>query len=339
MDYDGAEKGRFLRTIVFVLSLPIANWASLPRCQRYLLMIMADTPRKLMIVADDFGIGPDTDRGILEVGLAGRLTATVLLVNTPYCEAAVESWNDAGRPFVVGWHPNLTLDSPILPAKDVPSLVQPDGRFWPLGQFLKRAMRGKLNIVEIAAELAAQHQRFIELIGHPPRVVNSHQHTSIFEPVRNTLIDLLARQKGPKPYLRRVQEQKALLLGIPGARIKRTLLTHFGKKAAIAAEAKGLPGAEWLIGVTDPPCTADEKFWTRWLRKVRGDFVELGCHPGYSDATLLVRDVPGKKYDLIRREHEMRLLLRDDFTTAINECHFEMVPPREYQSLRLAQAA
>ena len=157
--------------------------------------------------------------------------------------------------------------------------------------------------------------------------------------MRSTLIDLLANQKGPKPYLRRVQEQKGLILGIPGARIKRGFLSHFGKKAAKAAEAKGLPGAEWLIGVTDPPCTADEKFWTRWLRKVRGDFVELGCHPGYSDKTLLIRDVPGKKYDLIRREHEMRLLLRDDFTQAMEETGFEMVPPADYQSLRLAQAA
>lgn len=300
---------------------------------------MAGTPRKLMIVADDFGIGPDTDRGILEVGLAGRLTATVLLVNTPYCEAAIAAWNDEGRPFVVGWHPNLTLDSPILPAGDVSSLVQPDGRFWPLGTFLQRAMFGKLNFVQVSAELAAQHRRFIELVGHPPRVVNSHQHTSIFEPVRSALIDILSTQKGPKPYLRRVQEQNRLLLGVPGARIKRSLLTHFGKKAARAAEAKGLPGAEWLIGITDPPCTADERFWTRWLCKVRGEFVELGCHPGYSDATLLVRDVPGKKYDLIRREHEMRLLLRDDFTAAMQETGFEMVPPAEYQSLRLAQAA
>jgi chitin disaccharide deacetylase len=295
--------------------------------------------RKLIIVADDFGIGPDTDRGILETGLGGRLTATVMLVNTPSCEAAVESWNDAGRPFVVGWHPNLTLDAPILPAKDVPSLVQPDGRFWPLGAFLKRAVRGRLNVAEIAAELAAQHKRFIELIGHPPRVVNSHQHTSIFEPARSVLIDLLASQKGPKPYLRRVQEQKGLMLGVPGARIKRAFLSHFGKQAAKAAEAKGLPGADWLIGITDPPCTADERFWTRWLRKVKGDFVELGCHPGYADKTLLVRDVPGKKYDLIRREHEMRQLLRDDFTQAMQDTGFEMVPPADYQSLRLAQAA
>jgi len=208
-----------------------------------------------------------------------------------------------------------------------------------LGKFLKRAALGKLNRSEIATEYAAQHRRFVELVGHPPRVVNSHQHTSIFEPARTALLELLAAQRGPKPYLRRVREQKRLILGVPGARIKRTLLTHFGNKTARAAEAKGLPGAEWLIGVTDPPCTTDERFWTRWLRKVRGDFVELGCHPGYSDTTLLGRDVPGKKYDLIRRENEMRLLLRDDFTAAMEECGFEMVPPAEYHSLRLAHAA
>ena len=31
-------------------------------------------PRQLVVVADDFGIGPETNRGILELATVGRIT-------------------------------------------------------------------------------------------------------------------------------------------------------------------------------------------------------------------------------------------------------------------------
>jgi len=295
--------------------------------------------RTLYVVADDFGIGPETDRGILAVAAAGRLTATVLLVNTPYAEAAVRGWDRAGRPMAVGWHPNLTLDTPILPPERVPTLVGPDGRFHKLGTFLKKALFGRLARTEIAAELAAQHRRFVELIGHPPLMVNSHQHVSIFPPVGRVLLDLLDAQPGPKPYVRRVQEQRRLLLRIPGARVKRGVLNSFGKRHARRAAARGFPGADWLIGVTDPPRTADDRFWTRWISQANGESVELGCHPGYTDETLLIRDVPGKKHDLARRVNELMLMLRDDFADAVSAAGFRIAAPGLFTLRERARAA
>jgi chitin disaccharide deacetylase len=295
--------------------------------------------RTLFVVADDFGIGPETDRGILTVAEAGRLTATVLLVNTPYAEAAVRDWNRAGRPMAVGWHPNLTLDAPVLPPERVPSLVGPDGRFHRLGKFLKKALFGRLDKAELAAELAAQHRRFVELVGHPPLVVNTHQHVGIFPPVGRVLLDLLDAQPGPKPYVRRVREQKRLLLRVPGARVKRGVLSWFGKRFARRSAARGFPGADWLIGITDPPCTTDDRFWTRWISKANGETVELGCHPGYTDQTLLVRDVPGKKYDLARRVNELDMMLRDDFLEAADAAGFRIAPPSVFEVPELARAA
>lgn len=298
-----------------------------------------DRARTLYVVADDFGIGPETTRGILTVAEAGRLTATVLLVNTPYTEDAVREWDRAGRPMAVGWHPNLTLDTPVLPPEEVPTLVGPDGRFHKLGKFLKKAMFGRLNRCELAAELAAQHRRFVDLIGHPPLMVNSHQHVSIFPPVGRVLLDLLDKQPGPKPYVRRVREQKRLLLRIPGARIKRGVLSFFGKRHARRSAARGFPGADWLIGVTDPPCTTDDRFWTRWISRANGDAVELGCHPGYADETLLVRDVPGKPHDLARRVNELTMMLRDDFPDAVDAAGFRLASPSVFEARELVKAA
>src|SRR5690348_1911440 len=104
-----------------------------------------DAPRYLLVVADDFGIGPATSRGILDLAGQGLLTGTVLLVNSPYAEQAVREWRRSGVALEVGWHPCLSLDRPVLPPGRVPSLVGPDGRFLPLGTFARRTLLGRVR--------------------------------------------------------------------------------------------------------------------------------------------------------------------------------------------------
>ena len=96
------------------------------------------SPRYLLVTADDYGIGPETSRGILDLGREGLVTSTVLLVTSPHASAAVQAWCEAGQPVELGWHPCLTLDRPVLPVDQVPTLVDSEGRFWPLGKFLRR---------------------------------------------------------------------------------------------------------------------------------------------------------------------------------------------------------
>lgn len=283
------------------------------------------SPRQLAVVADDFGIGPETDRGILELAARGLVTSTVLIVNSPFAERAVAAWNKAGRPAELGWHPALTLDHPILPANRVPSLVDDRGRFWPLGQFLKRSLRGRLNPAEVAAELAAQHERFVELVGSPPTLVNSHQHVSLFRPVRDALHQFLADRRD-RPFVRRVREPWRMISAIPGARVKRAVLNHLGRKQARELERDGFPGCDWLIGVTDPPFVADPDFHTRWLSRVPGQTVELACHPGYHDPTLIGRDSEGNDGLVWRRVRELELFGLPGLRDAIKAAGFELVP-------------
>src|SRR5437764_1029683 len=100
--------------------------------------------RALMVVADDFGIGAPTTSGILHLARKGVVTASVMLVNSPHAEEAVSDWQRDGRPMDLGWHPNLTLDAPVLPPQQVPSLVDGAGQFWPLPRFLRRWCLGRL---------------------------------------------------------------------------------------------------------------------------------------------------------------------------------------------------
>lgn len=202
---------------------------------------MSRPHRYLVVVADDFGIGPGSSRAILELAAERLVTGTVLLVNSPHAETAVAAWQKAGRPIEVGWHPCLTLDRPVLPARLVPSLVGPDGRFWPLGRFLVRSLTGRLCADEVRAELRAQYRRFYELFGRPPALVNSHQHIQLFPPVGRELVELLGRCRR-LPYYRRIREPAGMLARIPGARTKRALLTALGRWQARQQMRIGFPG-------------------------------------------------------------------------------------------------
>jgi chitin disaccharide deacetylase len=293
--------------------------------------------RYLVVTADDFGIGPATSEGILELAARGLVTGTVLLVNSPHAAGAVQHWRQTGAALELGWHPCLTLDRPILPAREVPTLVQPDGRFWGLGAFLSRLLLGRLGAAEIEAELTAQYRRFFELTGRPPALVNSHHHVQVFPPVGTILLKVLA--VGPLPYVRRVREPWRMLAAVPGARFKRTVLSLFGRWDAAAQARAAAPGNDWLAGVTDPPWVRDPDYLVRWLKRIPGRVVELTCHPGYLDTTLIGRDCTAGDGHLLRRVRELQLLRDPSFCEACRQAGFRLVSPLQLARLRVARDA
>lgn len=284
--------------------------------------------RYLIVAADDFGVGPETTRGILDLAAEGLVTGAVLLVTSPHAGDAVRAWERAGRVPELGWHPCLTLDRPVLPPGAVPSLVAADGTFRPLSSLVGALLLGRVRAVEVEAELRAQLRRFIELTGRPPRSVNAHHHLHVFGGVARPLLAALG-EIVPRPYLRRVREPWPLLARVPGAPGKRALLSLFGRVAARRQERLGFPGNDWLAGLTGPARAEDTEFFTRWLRHVPGRVVELVCHPGHADATL-----PGRDGQVQSRPRELHLLRQPGFRAACARAGFALVPPSALGSLR-----
>jgi predicted glycoside hydrolase/deacetylase ChbG (UPF0249 family) len=299
---------------------PIYSLATLPYPGRE-----ATVPaRQLLITADDFGIGPETTRGILEVARRGTVTSTVLLVNSPFAESSIREWDLAGRPVELGWHPCLTLDSPILSPNQVPSLVGANGRFHNLGQLMKRIALGRLDPAEVRAEFHAQLERFIELVGFSPVNVNAHHHIHVFRVVVESIMDVVA-DLNPKPFIRRVTESKSTLWHVSGARLKRAFLAIRGRSAARRQDLRGFPGNQTLLGVTDPQYVSDPEFFIKWLSSARGELVELACHPGFADPTLAGRDDD----PLSRRPHELDRLMAPEFLEAVEAAGFKLVTAKE----------
>jgi predicted glycoside hydrolase/deacetylase ChbG (UPF0249 family) len=301
-----------------------------------------DATRFLIIIADDYGIGSETSRGILELAGRNLVSGTVLLVNSPYAEEAVRAWRRSGCRLEMGWHPCLTLDSPCAPASRVPSLLGADGRLLPLRRFLARLYLHQICPRQIEIELNAQYNRFLELVGHAPTIVNSHQHISLFSPVGAILRGVLKARGTPLPYLRRVQEPWSMLGRITGARRKRTLLTLLGRMESRHQVYDGFPGNDWLAGITNPAHVSDPGFFARWLALVPGRIVELACHPGHRDTTLIGRDCTEHDGLLQRRVDELRLLQQENFLEACRLAGFVRVSPSEmlaHRTERLAHAA
>ncbi len=277
--------------------------------------------RFLTIVADDFGIGPETSRGILELAALGRITGTVFLVNSPYAEHAVRAWRAAGEPLELGWHPCLTLDRPVLAADKVSSLVDDAGRFPNLGTFMKWLIRGRLRPQEIEAEFRAQLERFRDLVGHPPCYINAHHHVSVFPIVGPALQNVLGEQT-PLPYLRRVREPAKTLWAVPGARSKRLFLNGLGRIQARRQREIGFPGNDWLAGIADADDLRPD-FFANWLHAMPGQNVELMVHPGHLDDTLRGRD----ESLLERRPWELSVFRDPAFVALCAECGFQLVSP------------
>jgi predicted glycoside hydrolase/deacetylase ChbG (UPF0249 family) len=288
----------------------------------------ATARRSLLVIADDIGIGPNTTAGILEAAARGVVTGSVLLVNSPYAVDAVRQWRQAGATLEIGWHPNLTLDAPLSPPAQVPSLVQPDGTFWPLGSFLKRWCFGLLDPAQIERELRHQLDRFVALVGRAPTVVNCHQHVGLFAPVGEILMCILA-ELPVKPYVRRIQEPWWMLGKLPGARLKRAFLGWMGRRTSRRQAANGFPGNDWLAGITKPACVRDPEFFIRWLKAMPGEVVEFMCHPGRHDPTLIGRDCTERDGLLQQRVNELRWLEAPAFLEAVEAAGFRLTAPAE----------
>lgn len=291
-------------------------------------MDSAGAKRSLVVCADDYGLGPDTSRGILELAAARRISCSVLLVNSPYAEEAVIKWRDANPLCDLGWHPNLTLDSPILPPARVRSLVDPDGRFYPLGAFIKRWLFGRLDPNEIAIELQAQLDRYRELVGAEPLVVNSHQHCTIFQPIGRILAGLLKSQR-PRPFVRRVRETPRLMWRIGGARVKRGFLSTIARSSNRCYDDANYPGNSVLAGICNHADARRTDFFPRWLKLASGQTVELMVHPGHWDETLVGRDCVAGDGCQERRQREHAMLASPTFAATVRGLGFWMVRPSE----------
>ncbi len=171
----------------------------------------------VILHADDFGLNSATDAGIVEGFSRGLLSSTSLLVNAPHAQPAVQQWKelldqqrageiesrkarerlgDAGTPFDLGAHINLTQGRPLTGARFADELLGDQGLFLDVFQLFRRLKtRGSLA-GPLAAEIGAQIQ-WLRDHGLKPTHLNGHQYVEMLPAVAALLPELLARFEVP----------------------------------------------------------------------------------------------------------------------------------------------
>ncbi|MBI4492798.1 MAG: ChbG/HpnK family deacetylase [Chloroflexi bacterium] len=242
--------------------------------------------------ADDFGLSPGVNAGVLEAYLVGIVRSASLVATAPCAEQAAHQAAEVG--LELGLHLNLTTGRPACPLEEVPSLVDADGRFHSLGELLLRLAAGRVQPDDLERELEAQVAR-ARLLGVRPSHLNAHHHVHLHPMVGAAALRLAAAHglplrcpvEPPRGWHPR-DLARGLLLLPPAWRLRRQ------------AQALGIPTAHHFLGIS-LGYGFDARALAAALLRLPEGLTELMCHPGYPDAELAAatRYTAGRERELV----------------------------------------
>ena len=232
--------------------------------------------KRLVIHADDFGFTPAVTRGIIEAADAGAVSSTSVMIGTPGWPDA-ESHLRAGTPLDVGLHFNLLIGHPLTTGRTLTD--RRTGAFVSLGTLVRRALTGRLDPTEVAAECQAQLDA-LRSTGVAVTHIDSHRHThplpGIWRPVHE-----VARRAGIR------------FVRVPSEPWRATgWLRGQANRIAVSASTwrPGVQPAARFTGLTLTGAYDFEHGVLRTLDRLDPGLTELMVHPGYSDQALTAID-------------------------------------------------
>ena len=243
--------------------------------------------KRLIVNADDFGLTSGVNSAITQLHAAGRLTSTTLMANAAATEEAI---NDAhATPTLgVGCHVVLVDGTPVLPPRELPTLVNPQtGQFrHTLGRFVRDLLLGRIRKEEIAAEAAAQIQR-LQARRVSLTHIDTHKHTHIFPAVLEPLLH--AATRCGIASVRNPFEPQWSIAATRNAPALRRLQVHLLNRMRSGflerVRSSGLATTDGAIGVLATG-TLDADTIAALLTAMPDGAWELVTHPGYADNAL-----------------------------------------------------
>jgi predicted glycoside hydrolase/deacetylase ChbG (UPF0249 family) len=241
---------------------------------------------RLVVNADDLGLHPALDAGILRAHREGIVTSATVLVRGPSAEQAVARARAQG--LALGVHLALSTRLPCAaPTGSVPT-VAPGGLLrasW--ADFARAWLTGRVRREELERELTAQVAHARQL-GAEVDHLDAHQHLHLLPGVR-PLVEALARREGlPLRWPDRLPRRE--WLRTPGPAVKTALLSLLARLAPRPASGVHRVSAG---GVFEAGRLTEPTLLALLETLPPGDF-ELGCHPG--EGTPHVHEDPGWTY-------------------------------------------
>jgi len=278
--------------------------------------------RVAIVVADDFGLSPGVNRGVVEAHECGPTTTGSLLVNMPGFDDAVARVQQCPT-LAVGLHLNLTLGRPVSNPEHVASLVGSEGNFLCFGAWMRRWVARGIDPDDVLRECRAQAQRIADA-GLPMGHCDVHQLLDAL-PVARRAVVRTCREFGI-PAVRPLRDRPTLAdlraLNLPGPRVV-AWPRRIVKFAAMRLIAAGSTADYANAGLLMPDrCVGlfigggqDLDGYKRIFSTLSPGVSEVCVHPGYVDDGL--RATPFKFVEA--REEELRALTDPGLRQCIEE--------------------
>lgn len=275
--------------------------------------------RKLVVTADDLGLGPATNEAIVDLMARGTVTSSTLMAVAPGAPDAVERVRAAGVPDP-RLHVTLTSPRELRPwrplAEDVPSLTDRHGLFH---VDLARSQEGA-SPHDVGREMEAQLSWMTDA-GLRPDAVDSHSGV-LYSHKGGPLMDTALRFCADRSLGFRLPRRLPRLLDLT----VRGRLRRRYDEAVAAAGAYGVRLPESIIGAWLPGRLLTSYAQLRWhvlsqLRALPDGLSELIVHPAPAAAAARLDRAEGRK-----RMWELRLLQDPLFLRTVRSEGIQLVP-------------
>lgn len=281
----------------------------------------------LVVIADDFGLTKGVNSGIVEGFQRGLITGASLMVSGDAFEDAVQKAKENPE-LAVGIHLTLAAGKSLLPPRQIPTLVDEEGNFYPgYISFFYYLSLGKIRRRDIQQELQAQIEKFLDTglkISHLDAHLHIHLHPSLISLV------LHLAQKYRVSYIRCSEEMRV--------KEKRWVLSPWIKTEALRLAAgmarkkilkAGLKTSTYFYGIYHSGCFTEET-WLTFLPQVKEGITEVMCHPGYEDEELY-QQVVDPTY---RRKDELKSLTSPKVKEMIARLNIELTNYLKLEQIR-----
>lgn len=242
--------------------------------------------KRLIVNADDWGLTPGVNRGIVRAFQHGIVTSASLLVTGSAFEDAIALARDFPA-LDVGLHLALVEEQAVLPPEALPTLVDKTGRLpRTKGEFFKRALLGRISWDEVEREIATQIARF-QHTGLRLSHLDSHQHLHMFPPVFQ-IVTRLTRGMD-HVWIRNSAGPWRKLPGVrTGQWVQRLGLNLACLWARGLRNPHGLQMPDGMYGF-EVAGSLTRSALEQILREIPDGLYELSCHPGEGDKETYAR--------------------------------------------------
>ncbi len=235
--------------------------------------------RYLIIHADDLGF-PGTVEAIAELFKAGIVTSASAMVNQPDWPRAAALLR-AHPEWDAGVHLVMNDGKPVLPQREVPTLVDREGRFRDGTALLIRYP--VTSLAQLKAEWRAQVEKFIADAGRPPSHLDLHCHYPYVFPAWFRLSLELAEEYGHiavRTPFDDALEEKAEALSARYGGFPPWFIRWQGRRYRAMVDRRGLPRTNYWESSFSQDGARTVEVLLEILDRLPEGSTEILCHPG-----------------------------------------------------------